>query len=696
VIQIVNQTVAASLTSGVPFNLVNSSTPGNWLVMAVHIIFPGGSGGTNTVAASSGQAFTLRNDGGVGGDPGSLIYLYDMNTTEAVDSITVTATTASYIGAQVFEIAGNSISNRGSTGNDFDSPAASRTIPVVNGHTNDSTFYISTCTSNPEADDEFGPAFFTGVTPSSYSSEIYGPSDQFADAWQIATPSPNPSDAVFDMSPDGLLCYAGGAYSEVTLFTLAASPSSLSIPQTENATTTVTITDFNSFDDSVTLSVLSGMPTGMSAAFATNPATSTSVLTISVSGTCATGTYDLVIQGVGSGCTAQCSVSVVVSVDPASFTLLAAPNSPVLVQGQSGLLLVDISGSGGFDSPVTLSVTGLPEGVTGSFSPNPATSTSILTLVASDSAAIGTVEGIDIHGVSGDLTADADFDLTIVDNSPPEPNNQYFRRDEWVRDPLGRAVAGAQIFVCGQPNTVEPGTLQSSTPTPLVTTYADANGKTLLAQPVLTDNFGHASFYVSSGTYTLAIYWSGVLQIVLPDQLIGSNGVGSINLETEGFLNQDQSVENLIEGLNISLTADSFGGTTIAAEIPLKTDGTLNADQTTQDLLSGTNIELENSEAGTSINTSFGLLQTKRVTYTVTSDDLTRGYLVIPIVWSTVFADASYTLKYTVQSTVSGLNSFEASAQNVTPEGFNAIVWGQTGSMTAGTQVIIHCIAIHD
>ena len=51
---------------------------------------------------------------------------------------------------------------------------------------------------------------------------------------------------------------------------------------------------------------------------------------------------------------------------------------------------VTINRSNGFNSPVTLSISGLPAGATGSFNPNPATSTSALTVTVPSSVRKGT------------------------------------------------------------------------------------------------------------------------------------------------------------------------------------------------------------------------------------------------------------------------------------------------------------------
>src|SRR5262249_22951615 len=73
-----------------------------------------------------------------------------------------------------------------------------------------------------------------------------------------------------------------------------------------------------------------------------------------------------------------------------SFLLLAAPGSVVAAQGGSGTSTITITPQNGFNGSVTLSASGLPSGVTATFSPASATSTSTLTLTASGTATTGT------------------------------------------------------------------------------------------------------------------------------------------------------------------------------------------------------------------------------------------------------------------------------------------------------------------
>ena len=87
--------------------------------------------------------------------------------------------------------------------------------------------------------------------------------------------------------------------------------------------------------------------------------------------------------------------------------------------------------------------------------------------------------------------------------------------DGWVKSTLGAAIPGAQVYVCAQPANVQ------VPPTPLALIYADSAGLFPIAQPIITDGFGHYNFYALSGTYTVLVALAGVVQQVYTDQLVG-------------------------------------------------------------------------------------------------------------------------------------------------------------------------------
>jgi endoglucanase len=86
-----------------------------------------------------------------------------------------------------------------------------------------------------------------------------------------------------------------------------------------------------------------------------------------------------------------------------SFTLNSSAAALTIAQGGSGSDTISIIDAGGFTGSVTLTASGLPNGVTATFGTNPATGSSALTLTASTTAPLGTAT-ITITGSSGSLT----------------------------------------------------------------------------------------------------------------------------------------------------------------------------------------------------------------------------------------------------------------------------------------------------
>jgi len=102
------------------------------------------------------------------------------------------------------------------------------------------------------------------------------------------------------------------------------------------------------------------------------------------------------------------------------FGLQLSPTGLSLTPGQNGQVQVTVLASGGFNSPVNLSLVGAPPGVTGTFSPNPATQSSLLTLAVASGAATGSYT-LTVRGTAGSLTREARLDLTVTGTPPPPP-----------------------------------------------------------------------------------------------------------------------------------------------------------------------------------------------------------------------------------------------------------------------------------
>src|SRR5207247_7570223 len=82
------------------------------------------------------------------------------------------------------------------------------------------------------------------------------------------------------------------------------------------------------------------------------------------------------------------------------FSLAASPASQTVSAGGSTSYTVTISPTGGFTGQVSLSVSGLPSGASGTFTPNPATASSTFAVTTSASTPGGTYS-LTIAGVSG-------------------------------------------------------------------------------------------------------------------------------------------------------------------------------------------------------------------------------------------------------------------------------------------------------
>jgi hypothetical protein len=108
---------------------------------------------------------------------------------------------------------------------------------------------------------------------------------------------------------------------------------------------------------------------------------------------------------------------------PASFTVSVSPGSITLTQGAAGQpLQVSLIAKNGFTGAATVTVVGLPSGVTVTPSSLSVTATSpgSFTLTASGSASIS--QGpVAVNAVSGALTADNSVQLTVSGTAPPDP-----------------------------------------------------------------------------------------------------------------------------------------------------------------------------------------------------------------------------------------------------------------------------------
>jgi uncharacterized membrane protein len=210
-------------------------------------------------------------------------------------------------------------------------------------------------------------------------------------------------------------------------FSISASPASLTLPQGQQGTSTVTVTSQNGFSSAVSLTV-TGCPTGASCSFSqasvTPPSNGsvTSTLTVNA-GTATPNTYTLTITGAGSSLSH--STNVTLTVTAPNFSISANPTSLTLAQGQQGTSTVTVTSQNGFNSPVSLTVSGCPMSATCMVSPTSVTppangsNASALSITPAANTPAGTYT-ITVIGAGGSLSHSTT--VTLVVNGGASPN----------------------------------------------------------------------------------------------------------------------------------------------------------------------------------------------------------------------------------------------------------------------------------
>jgi subtilase family serine protease len=204
-------------------------------------------------------------------------------------------------------------------------------------------------------------------------------------------------------------------------FSLAPSPASLSLYPGTSSSTSILVTTYPGFENKVYLAVTSGLPSGVTASWASNPSATSATLTLTASDSAAPNTDAvLTITGVSGTLTATTTVALVIN--PPTFYVNMSPYPSTIAQGGTFTTSVTVTGvsPNGPTDTIRLSAPELPAGVTATFNPAtiPLGQSSTLTLTASSSAPTGTtIAGIEALGTSeGTLSQ---FPLTVTAKATP-------------------------------------------------------------------------------------------------------------------------------------------------------------------------------------------------------------------------------------------------------------------------------------
>lgn len=212
-------------------------------------------------------------------------------------------------------------------------------------------------------------------------------------------------------SPDGqgLLNAIGPAFTGPN-FALTPSPTTLNLTQGNTGTSTITVTPSNGFTGTVDLTVtVLGSPAGVTASLSSGSVAASGSVSLNVSTTNATpgGNFSIVVNGTSDGITHSSYVTLALP----GFTLSNSGNAFVNQAG-STTNTITANDVNGFTGNVKFSASGLPMGVSATFSAthNPASST--VTFAASNAAVTG-IYSVTITGTFGKITQTTTITLAV-------------------------------------------------------------------------------------------------------------------------------------------------------------------------------------------------------------------------------------------------------------------------------------------
>jgi len=196
-------------------------------------------------------------------------------------------------------------------------------------------------------------------------------------------------------------------------YTLVLSPTATTIDQAASGTVDVTLSRTH-FTGAVDLGV-EDLPAGVTASFDNDPLTGdAAVLTLDVGASVAPGDYTLTVRGTATGL-ADRTATLTLTVAEAPGFSLESIGALSVQQGSSGVRTVTISRTGGFGGDVTVTVTGLPSGVTASVDPATTGGTSVdVTIDVGSGVSVGDYT-LTVHGnAAGQPESTRDMVLSVT------------------------------------------------------------------------------------------------------------------------------------------------------------------------------------------------------------------------------------------------------------------------------------------
>jgi hypothetical protein len=408
-------TIALTVVAGPDFALA-ANPPAVTLVQ--------GATATSTITVSRLNGFASAVSFTIMGLPAGVAAAFNPATTAGTTSIvTLTATASAALGSTAVAITGTgggltrtaTITLTVVPAPDFALTATPAAVTVVEGATATTTIAVARLNGFAA-----GVALTASGLPTGVTAAFNPPTATGASAVLTFTADPAAALGTATVTVTG----TGGGLTRTTTvaltvapapdFTLTASPASVTVAIGDSATTTITINPLNGFADSVGFTA-SGLPTGVTATFApaatTGPST---LLTFTADDSATAGDSTITVTGTDGALVRTVTVELTVGVATGDFALTIVPSGYGVELGTSLGGTVFIDRVDGFSNHVTFTVSGLPGGVTASFSPGATTSGDSVdwTLAAALTAAVGPAT-LTVTGTGGGHTHTVSVPLFI-------------------------------------------------------------------------------------------------------------------------------------------------------------------------------------------------------------------------------------------------------------------------------------------
>ena len=270
-------------------------------------------------------------------------------------------------------------------------------------------------------------------------------------------------------------------------YTINANPGTVSVAQGNSAPTTITVVPVNGFSGTVNLSA-SGLPSGVTAVFSPNPASTTSSMTFTASSTATTGTSTVTVTGTSGSLTTTTSVNLTVTTSTSGTAITVSPTSLTwgkTVVGQTGAAkLVTATNSG--NAPV-----------------------SIASIAASANFTVVPVSGKKGCGSTLATGANCQVKVEFTPTQGGSLTGALTFTDSAANSPQTVSLSGTAVSLVFNPTALNFGTLATgSTSSPLTVTITNESTSSVTLSTALTGS-GKKDFLITNNTCGSTLGGSG-------------------------------------------------------------------------------------------------------------------------------------------------------------------------------------------